>query len=173
MKCLQLHTSLLCYIYTNKYYYLFLCTQSVHNVLLKLVYSESNMNAHWSCHWIRNRFYRSNISWKDNVLIEYNVQNIQQLLVNCLLLTNHNSPSWELRTASPRGRYGNAVSVTHVWSIHIRTPLAGRRQPITSLPARPQYKGRRENTSSTSFIFTDWFVLKHAFQFSFYYHGEH
>ncbi len=45
---------------------------------------------------------------------------------------------------------GNAVSVTRVWSIHIKTPPVGWRQPMTSLPARPQYKGRRENTSSTS-----------------------
>ncbi len=53
---------------------------------------------------------------------------------------------------------GNAVSVTRVWSIHAKTQPVSRRQPITSLPARPQYKGRRENTSSTSFVFTDCFV---------------
>ncbi len=53
---------------------------------------------------------------------------------------------------------GNAISVTCVWSIHIKTPPVGRRQPMTSLPARPQYKGRRENTSSTSFVLTDCFV---------------
>ncbi len=29
---------------------------------------------------------------------------------------------------------------------------------MTSLPARPQYKERRENTSSTSFVFTDCFI---------------
>ncbi len=29
---------------------------------------------------------------------------------------------------------------------------------MTSLPAWPQYKGHRGNTSSTSFVFTDWFV---------------
>ncbi len=33
---------------------------------------------------------------------------------------------------------------------YIKTPLVGRRQPMTSLPARPQYKGRRENTSFAS-----------------------
>ncbi len=53
---------------------------------------------------------------------------------------------------------GNAISVTRVWSIHIKTPPVGRRQPMTSLPARPQYKGRQENTSSTSFVFIDCFV---------------
>ncbi len=36
---------------------------------------------------------------------------------------------------------GNAVSVTRVWSINTKTPHVGRRQPMTSLPARPQYKG--------------------------------
>ncbi len=35
---------------------------------------------------------------------------------------------------------GNAVSVTRVWSIHTKTQLVGRRQPMTSLLARPQYK---------------------------------
>ncbi len=33
---------------------------------------------------------------------------------------------------------------------YIKTPPVGRRQPTTSLPARPRYKGRRENTSLTS-----------------------
>ncbi len=36
---------------------------------------------------------------------------------------------------------GNVVSVTRVWRIHTKTPHVGRRQPMTSLPARPQYKG--------------------------------
>ncbi len=31
---------------------------------------------------------------------------------------------------------------------------------MTSLPAWPQYKGRRENTSSSSFVFTDCFVWR-------------
>ncbi len=53
---------------------------------------------------------------------------------------------------------GNAVSMTRVWSIHIKTPPVGRWQPLTSLPAWPQYKGLQENTSSTSFVFTDCFV---------------
>ncbi len=61
------------------------------------------------------------------------------------------SPSWELQTASPRGRYGERRQrdscLKHT---HIKTPPVGRRQPMTSLSARPQYKGRRENTSSTS-----------------------
>ncbi len=33
---------------------------------------------------------------------------------------------------------------------YIKTPPVGRRQPMTSLPVRPRYKGRRENTSFTS-----------------------
>ncbi len=69
------------------------------------------------------------------------------------------SPSWELRTASPRGRYGERRQrdpcLKHTYK---KTPPVGQRQPMTSLPARPQYKGRQENTSSTSFVFTDCFV---------------
>ncbi len=53
---------------------------------------------------------------------------------------------------------GNTVSVTRVWSIHRKTQPVGRQQPMTSLPAWPQYKGHWEDTSSTSFIFTDCFV---------------
>ncbi len=49
---------------------------------------------------------------------------------------------------------GNAVSVTRVWSIHIKTQPVGWRQPMTSLPERPLYKGCRENTSSTSFVWS-------------------
>ncbi len=64
---------------------------------------------------------------------------------------NHGYPSGERDTASPRGRYGERrqrdLCLKHT---HIKTPPVGRRQPTTSLPARPQYKGRRENTSSTS-----------------------
>ncbi len=55
-------------------------------------------------------------------------------------------PQW-----SPRGRYGERRQrdpcLKHTY---IKTPPVGRRQPMMSLPARPQYKGRRENTSSTS-----------------------
>ncbi len=59
---------------------------------------------------------------------------------------------------------GNAISVTRVWSIHTKTQPVGRRQPMTSLPACPQYKGRRKNTSSTSFVFTDCFVWSVHFE---------
>ncbi len=64
---------------------------------------------------------------------------------------NHGSQSGERDTASPRGRYGERRQrdpcLKHTY---IKTPPVGRRQPMMSLPARPQYKGRRENTSSTS-----------------------
>ncbi len=33
---------------------------------------------------------------------------------------------------------------------YIKTPPVGRRQPMTSLPVRPRYKGHRENMSFTS-----------------------
>ncbi len=67
------------------------------------------------------------------------------------ILLQSSSPSWELRTASPRDRYGGTPSA---WLVsedtYVKTPSVGRRQPMTSLPAWPQYKGRRENTSSSS-----------------------
>ncbi len=53
---------------------------------------------------------------------------------------------------------GNAISVTRVWSIHKKTPHVGRRQPTTSLPARPQYKGAPGNTSFIFFVFSYYFV---------------
>ncbi len=59
---------------------------------------------------------------------------------------------------------------------YIKTPLVGRRQPMTSLPARPQYKGHRENTSFSSLssltgLFEACILVR--VQFSLYYHGEH
>ncbi len=64
---------------------------------------------------------------------------------------NHGSPNGERDTASPRGRYGGTPSA---WLVsedtYVKTPPVGRRQPMTSLPAWPQYRGRRENTSSAS-----------------------
>ncbi len=61
------------------------------------------------------------------------------------------SPSWELWTASPRGRYwGTPSAWPCLKHTYIKTPPVGRRQPMTSLPARPLYKGRRENTSFSS-----------------------
>ncbi len=48
---------------------------------------------------------------------------------------NHGSPSGERDTASPRGRYGDALSVTRSEDTYEKTPPVGRRQPMTSLPA--------------------------------------
>ncbi len=66
------------------------------------------------------------------------------------------SPSWELRTASPRGRYGEHCQrdpcLKHTY---IKTPPVCRRQPMTSLPARPQYNhifSRKEGQPSASRI---------------------
>ncbi len=39
------------------------------------------------------------------------------------------------RTASPRGRYGERLSVTRSEDTYVKTPPVGRRQPMTSLPA--------------------------------------
>ncbi len=64
---------------------------------------------------------------------------------------NHGSPSGVRDTASPRGRYGERRQRDPCLKYtYIKTPLVGWRQPMTSLPARPQYKGRRENTSFAS-----------------------
>ncbi len=67
------------------------------------------------------------------------------------ILLQSSSPLWELRTASPRDRYGGTPSA---WleseDTYVKTPPVGRRQPMTSLLARPQHKDRRENTSSSS-----------------------
>ncbi len=73
-------------------------------------------------------------------------------LLKCLIShRTTGSPSWELQTASPRGRYGERRQRDPCLKYtYIKTPLVGRRQPMTSLPARPQYKGRRENTSFAS-----------------------
>ncbi len=77
--------------------------------------------------------------------------NTHACLVCSLVQKYISSPSWELRTASPMGRYGERHQrdpcLKHTY---IKTPLVGRRQPMTSLPARPQYKGRRENTPFSS-----------------------
>ncbi len=87
------------------------------------------------------------------------------------------SPSWEIRTASPRGRYGGTPSAWPVYEAYIyKTPPVGQRQPVTSIPARPQYKGRRENISSSSSssltgLFEACILVR--VQFSLYYYGEH
>ncbi len=66
-------------------------------------------------------------------------------------ICNHGSPSGERDTPSPRGRYGERRQrdpcLKHTYT---KTPLVGWRKPMTSLPARPQYKGRQENTSFAS-----------------------
>ncbi len=53
---------------------------------------------------------------------------------------------------------GDVVSVTRVWSIHKKTPPVGRRQPMASLPARPQYKGAPGKYVILFFVFSDCFV---------------
>ncbi len=58
---------------------------------------------------------------------------------------------------------------------YIKTPSVGRRQPMTSLPAQPRYKGHRENTSfssssSLTVLFEACILVR--VQFSLY-HGEH
>ncbi len=63
-------------------------------------------------------------------------------MAKCAVLGNHWSLSRELRTASSSlgVTMENAISMTSEEYIK-KPPHAGRRQPMTSLPARPQYKG--------------------------------
>ncbi len=58
------------------------------------------------------------------------------------------SPSWELELRPLGVATGNALSVTRSEDTYEKTPPVGRRQPMTSLPGVPQYKCRREDTSS-------------------------
>ncbi len=75
----------------------------------------------------------------------------KQIKTSQVTYVNHGSPSGERDTASPRGRYGERrLRNPCLKYTYIKTPLVGRRQPMTSLPVRPQYKGRRENTSFAS-----------------------
>ncbi len=84
--------------------------------------------------------------------------NILKNILFYVPLSKSSSLSWELRTASPRGRYGERRQRDPCLKHTIKkTPLVGRRQPMTSLPARPQYKGRREDII-LFFVFTDCFV---------------
>ncbi len=63
---------------------------------------------------------------------------------------NHGSPSGERDTASPRGRYGERLSVTRVWRYIFKntTCWPARAHDVTT--GVPQYKCRREITSSAS-----------------------
>ncbi len=71
--------------------------------------------------------------------------------MRCNFTNSMSSPSWKLRTASPRGRYGERRQRDpRLKHTYIKTPPVGRRQPMTSPPVRPRYKGRRENTSFSS-----------------------
>ncbi len=66
------------------------------------------------------------------------------------------------------GRYGGTPSA---WLVsedtYVKTPPVGRRQPMTSLLARPQYKDRRENTSPSSSSSLTGLFEETGIQFSF------
>ncbi len=68
------------------------------------------------------------------------------------------SPSWELRTASPRDRYGERRQRDPCLKHTYKTPTCWPATAYDVTTGRPQYKGRRENTLSTYFVFTDCFV---------------
>ncbi len=93
------------------------------------------------------------------------------------LIVNHLFPFMGTRTASPRGRYGERLSVTRVWRYIFKntTCWPARAHDVTT--GVPQYKCRREITSSAfssslTGLFEETCILV-GIQFSFIYHGEH
>ncbi len=78
------------------------------------------------------------------------------------------------RTASPRGRYGNALSVTRVWRYICKNTTCWPATTHDVTTGVPQYKCRRENTSSDfssslTGLFEAYILVR--VQFSLY-HGE-
>ncbi len=63
---------------------------------------------------------------------------------------NHGSPSGERDTASPRGRYGERLSVTRVWRYIFKNTTCWPATAHDVTTGVPQYKCRREITSSAS-----------------------
>ncbi len=63
---------------------------------------------------------------------------------------NHGSPNGERDTASPRGRYGERLSVTRVWRYIFKNTTCWPATAHDVTTGVPQYKCRREDTSSAS-----------------------
>ncbi len=82
------------------------------------------------------------------------------LLEEYIISRKKNVPGYVCNHVSPRGNetlHPLGVSTGErrqrdpcLKHTYIKTPTVGRRQPTTSIPARPRYKGRRENMSFTS-----------------------
>ncbi len=66
------------------------------------------------------------------------------------------------RTASPRGRYGERLSVTRVWRYIFKNTTCWPATAHDVTTGVPQYKCRREITSSAFFVFTDWSVWRNV-----------
>ncbi len=100
------------------------------------------------CFVVNSKFW----PYHQNATVEIKTHLIRHPFSN-LLLSNFCEPVW-IVTSVPHGNFevcplgvamGNAVSVTRVWNIHTKTQPIGQRQPMTSLPARPQYKATRNS----------------------------
>ncbi len=63
---------------------------------------------------------------------------------------NYGSPNGERDTASPRGRYGERLSVTRVWRYICKNTTCWPATAHDVTTGVPQYKCRREDTSSAS-----------------------
>ncbi len=83
-----------------------------------------------------------------NTPTQYHVISVTMQQVVSGYVCNHGSPNGERDTASPRGRYGERPQRDSCLKIHMEKHhlLAG----DSPLPGVPQYKCRRENTSSAS-----------------------
>ncbi len=86
-------------------------------------------------------------------------------------------PFMGTRTASPRGRYGERLSVTRVWRYIFKNTTCWPATAHDVTTGVPQYKCRREITSSAfssslTGLFEETCILV-GIQFSFIYHGEH
>ncbi len=133
--------------------------------LLYLVLQQFYSGMKYSNYWIivankllliLQTFYSYTLFWNQTVLHYHVGYFTTKIAPSTYVITFPFRGNFELR---PLGvAMGNVVSVTRVWSIHTKTPLVGRRQPMTSLPARPQYKGAPGKYVILFFVFNDCFV---------------
>ncbi len=100
-----------------------------------------------ACH---SKFKDLNIDWwyfkckLHELHIIYKAENVSGYVCN------HGSPSGERDTASPRGRYGERLSVTRVWRYIFKNTTCWPATAHDVTTGVPQYKCRREITSSAS-----------------------
>ncbi len=90
-------------------------------------------------HFITPTFPKSNVQWVR--MWDKNVSGY---------VCNHGSPNGERDTASPRGRYGERLSVTRVWRYIFKNTTCWPATAHDVTTGVPQYKCRWEDTSSAS-----------------------